>query len=922
MLLHKRNVLALVCALMIALSLGAASSALGASLSFPFDTVTLDTVNMRRSASGDAVILERLEKGESITVTGESGNYFQVFCRDRTGYVLKEFLSTSKDDMVTPAPTQQPTAPGYPYETETTSQVNLRSRKSLNGAILSSIPKGATVTVTAVSGTWASVTYKNREGYVKTDYLIIKKIVKPTATPKPTAVPTPVPTLTAEENASSYPVLQTGSSGSAVRALQEALTELGFYSGEISSQFGTETYDAVIAFQKKNKYPETGIVDANLQAFLYTGKPLNKSGVKTSVKTLAPIPGVTVRSGAKGELVGEIQLRLHALGYYSGTITMTYDAQTRKAMTSFQKMNGLTADAVCGPETQAVLFSSTAYPASSTPSPTPTPEPTLVPAFELPGSTVRNGSTGADARLVQQRLKDLGYLTGKVDGNFGSRSTDALKAFQTKHGLTPDGVAGKDTCAVLFSYNALTAKQTATPSPSPTPEPTPTPELIPTATPYVLTEENAVRISSGSTGEAVLRLQTALTALGYYESSLDGVYRDTDAAAVKTFQALNGLKVDGIAGYDTQSRLYSTSAISYLAALDQGLLTPSPTPASGKNSAQATSTPAPVTLRKGSVGTAVTNLQKRLISLGYLYGTADGVYGTATARAVAAFQAANQLSRDGVAGARTLEKLYSSSAVKPTATPKPTAKPTPTPKATATPSVLSRGDSSSEVKAMQQRLIELGYLTGKADGVFGLKTYQALVAFQRSNLLTADGIAGSKTLSALSSSNVKSASGATPTPAVTPVPTPAAAPAAVTRASAVVYENWYTTIKSVAKQYQYATIYDYKTGISWQVHMFSFGAHADAEPLTAMDTARMLRVFGEETWEPRAVWVTLSNGKTYMASTHSHPHGVSHVTDNNFDGHTCIHFPRTSAQVTAIGPYATRHQSIIDAGWSDTQAMK
>ena len=109
MLLHKRNVLALVCALMIALSLGAASSALGASLSFPFDTVTLDTVNMRRSASGDAVILERLEKGESITVTGESGNYFQVFCRDRTGYVLKEFLSTSKDDMVPPAPTQQPT---------------------------------------------------------------------------------------------------------------------------------------------------------------------------------------------------------------------------------------------------------------------------------------------------------------------------------------------------------------------------------------------------------------------------------------------------------------------------------------------------------------------------------------------------------------------------------------------------------------------------------------------------------------------------------------------------------------------------------------------------------------------------------------------------------------------------------------------
>ena len=52
------------------------------------------------------------------------------------------------------------------------------------------------------------------------------------------------------------------------------------------------------------------------------------------------------------------------------------------------------------------------------------------------------------------------------------------------------------------------------------------------------------------------------------------------------------------------------------------------------------------------------------------------------------------------------------------------------------------------------------------------------------------------------------------------------------------------------------------------------------------------------------------------------PHDVQHVTDNNFAGHSCLHFPRTQEQVTAIGPYATKHQSTIDAGWAATQKMQ
>ena len=69
------------------------------------------------------------------------------------------------------------------------------------------------------------------------------------------------------------------------------------------------------------------------------------------------------------------------------------------------------------------------------------------------------------------------------------------------------------------------------------------------------------------------------------------------------------------------------------------------------------------------------------------------------------------------------------------------------------------------------------------------------------------------------------------------------------------------------------------------------------------------------------MWVILSNGQVYIATTHSYPHGVQHIGDNGFKGHLCIHFPRTNAQVTKIGPYATAHQKAVDKAWAAVQAM-
>lgn len=860
--------------------------------SYPYQTTTNAKVNLRRSASSSSSVLVKVPKGDTVTVMGKSGSYYQVVYAGVTGYILQGYLNAPAQITAAPTPTPTPsTATGYPYLTTTSDSVNLRAGASKSSTLVKKIPSGATITVKGITGDFAQVEYNGLSGYAMTAYINMKPIV--TATP----VPSPTETISPAQNAAGYEVLQVGSTGKAVKALESALKELNFFSGTPDETFDSATESAVVAMQSKNSYPATGIVDANLQAYLYSGTPKNASGRATTVYTLAPVDGVTIRKGNTGDLVSEVQQQLKTLGYYTGSITGTYDNATVTAVKSFQKKSGLNADGACGALTQAALFSADAVPSGATARPDPTPSPTAspVPTYLTPSAQVKSGSTGDNAKLVQQRLKELGYYTGSVDGKFGSGSVSALKAFQLKNGLEADGIAGSGTYAVLFSYLAKPAVEVptqapVTATPKPTPSPTPAPQY-----PTNITKANVTLIKEGTTGAAVLLLQQRLTELGYYTASMDSVCRTSDVSAIKLFQQKNGLEADGIAGYETQKLLYSSSAL--------------------KNTTTSGTTGISyATLRMGNTGAAVTRLQNRLIALGYLAsGSADGKYGAKTAEAVVSFQRANGLLRDGIAGQETQSLLYATAAA--TATPAPQTTPSPT-ASLSTDVILRRGDSNVAVQAMQQRLVELGYLTGKADGIFGVQTYRALVAFQKANRLSADGVAGSLTLTAL----IQASSSATSQPSATQTPGSSTG-ITVPVAAQVIYANWYTTVRDIARVYQYATVYDYSTGLSWQVHMFSFGNHAEAEPLTAADTATMQQAFGGTTWTPKPVWVVFGNGQVYMATTHDTPHGVQHITDNNFAGHLCIHFPRTSSQVAAIGSYATSHQTAVDKAWQETQAM-
>lgn len=61
----------------------------------------------------------------------------------------------------------------------------------------------------------------------------------------------------------------------------------------------------------------------------------------------------------------------------------------------------------------------------------------------------RVGSTGQEVRNIQTKLKNWGYFNSAVDGIFGSKTEAAVKSFQRKNGLTPDGIAGAATLAKI-----------------------------------------------------------------------------------------------------------------------------------------------------------------------------------------------------------------------------------------------------------------------------------------------------------------------------------------------------------------------------------------------------------------------------------------------------------------------------------------
>ncbi|MDD3412353.1 MAG: SH3 domain-containing protein, partial [Eubacteriales bacterium] len=158
----------LVCIVLVALTLSPALSA----TSYPYDTVSIDSVKLRKTASTSAVVLANISAGDSITVLGTSGKFYKVTYAGMTGYAMKSYVDgLASAESTAPASTAAPAEAidSYPYDTTTADRVKLRKTASETANVLMVIPKDEIVTVYDVtSNGFAKVKYSGKTGYLMT----------------------------------------------------------------------------------------------------------------------------------------------------------------------------------------------------------------------------------------------------------------------------------------------------------------------------------------------------------------------------------------------------------------------------------------------------------------------------------------------------------------------------------------------------------------------------------------------------------------------------------------------------------------------------------------------------------------------------------------------------------------------------------
>ncbi len=144
----------------------------------------------------------------------------------------------------------------------------------------------------------------------------------------------------------------------------------------------------------------------------------------------------TYTEGMEDPFVSMIQQRLMDLDYMEpDETTYKFGPITAEAIGYFQRKNGLPVDNIAGPGTQEVLFSNEAL-----------------------YYTVSEGANGLDVESIQERLEELGYNVS-VTGYFGTETTAAVEAFQSRNDLTDDGNVGSGTREVLYSSDAKAAPE-------------------------------------------------------------------------------------------------------------------------------------------------------------------------------------------------------------------------------------------------------------------------------------------------------------------------------------------------------------------------------------------------------------------------------------------------------------------------------
>ena len=201
--------------------------------------------------------------------------------------------------------------------------------------------------------------------------------------------------------------------------------------------------------------------------------------------------------------------------------------------------------------------------------------------------------------------------------------------------------------------------------------------------------------------------------------------------------------------------------------------------------------------------------------------------------------------------------------------------------------VLKVGSRGSEVTALQQALINKGFLgQGEADGIYGSKTMVAVKAFQTANSLTANGIADATMQAKLyGKGNAGDMKGN------------------------VFSLDWFVDGYALINAFPNVSVYDCNTGVTWNAKYINGKNHADVIPASATD-AQLLTAYSITGSYVRRPCIITINGTKYAGSMYAVGHGTTNYC-SWFSGVMCIHF--TGSKTHTSGRVDADHQKAIQS---------
>ena len=285
--------------------------------------------------------------------------------------------------------------------------------------------------------------------------------------------------------------------------------------------------------------------------------------------------------GSRGEAVRAIQQPLYDLGYYDYYIDGIFGPRTQYAVELVQMDMNVPVTGIADSDLQRRLLNGD------------------IPKYDAYMALTR-GNRGMRVQIMQETLRDLGYLADSADGIFGGNTQRAVQRFQSENGLKMSDGATREMLKLLYSGDARRCA-------------------------------SFIDLYRGNTGYRVRELNNRLEELYYLEDNPGSSYTTATAEAIRAFQRRAGLEVNGNATEYVQRRLFSVYAPE----------------AAGY-----------ITLRRGDENSRVSDLQIRLRDLGYYSGSISGYFGSTTEKAVKLFQRRVDLNVTGVATVRTQQLLF------------------------------------------------------------------------------------------------------------------------------------------------------------------------------------------------------------------------------------------------------------------------